>query len=96
MVFLSLTHDLSTSVMDGISKIGKRFIMYSTQVRTIVPANPFAVKFNFLPYCPVQSRDFIFIVLFDFEEIYLVSNFTLLNVVYLSEFILAFFIMVRH
>lgn len=58
MVFLSLTHDLSTSVMDGISKIGKRFIMYSTQVRTIVPANPFAVKFNFLPYCPVQSRDF--------------------------------------
>lgn len=85
MVYWSLTHDLSTSVMDGISKIVKRFIMYSSQVRALVPVNPFAVKFNFLPFCPAQSRDFLFIVPFDFEEICLVNNFTLMNVVYLSE-----------
>lgn len=85
MVYWTLTHDLSTSVMDNISKIGKRFIMYSSQVRTIVPVNPFAAEFNFLPFCPVQSRDFLFIVPFDFEEICLVNNFTIMNVVCLSE-----------
>lgn len=77
MVSWSLTHDLSTSIMDGISKIGKRFIMYSSQVKTIVPVNPFAVKINFLSFCLVQSRGFLFIVPFDFEEINLVNNFTL-------------------
>lgn len=97
MVYWILTHDLSTSIMDGISKIGKRFIMYSSQVRTIVPVNPFAVKFNFLSFCLMQSRGFLFVVPFDFEEINLVNNFTLMNVVYLSYFILVFFfIMVRH
>lgn len=92
MVCWSLTHDLSIYVMDGISKTGKRFVMYSSQVRTIVPLNPFAAKFNFLPFCPVQSRDFLFIVPFDFEEICLVTNFTIMNVVCLSEtlFLLSF------
>lgn len=85
MVYWSLTHDLSTPIMDGISKTRKRFIMCSSQVRIIVPVNPFAVKFNFLSFCPVQSRGFLFIVPFDFEEINLVNNFTLMNVVYLSH-----------
>lgn len=85
MVYWRLTYNLSTSVMDGVSKIRKRFIMYSSQVRTIVPVSHFAVKFNFLPLYPVQRRDFIFIVPFDFEEIHLVNDFMLINVVYLSE-----------
>lgn len=85
MIFWSLIRDLSTSIRDGISKIGKRFMMYSSQVRTIVPVNRFAMKFNFLSFCPVQSRGFLFIVPFDFEEIHLVNNFTLMNVVYLSK-----------
>lgn len=61
-------------------------MMCSSQIRSIVPVSPFAVKLDFLPFFPVQSRCFLYVVPFDFEEIHLVKNFRLIlmNVVYLS------------